>query len=51
MAGQSYPKSEVRGIVLEELPHVPGKKQWLLFAGAAMKGYPTSKVRENQVRW
>ena len=27
-----------------------GKKQWLCFAGAAMKRYPMSKVRETQVR-
>ena len=30
---------------------VQGKEQWLRFAGAAMKRYPTSKVRETQVRW
>ena len=30
---------------------VQGKEQWLCFAGAAMKRYPTSKVRETQVRW
>ena len=30
---------------------VQGKEQWLYFAGAAMKRYPTSKVRETQVRW
>ena len=35
----------------EELPHVQGKEQRLCFAGAAMKRYPTSKVRETQVRW
>ena len=34
----------------EEIPLVQGKKQWLRFAGAAMKRYPTSKVRETQVR-
>ena len=28
-----------------------GKEQWLHFAGAAVKRYPTSKVRETQVRW
>ena len=26
-----------------------GKEQWLWFAGAAVKRYPTSKVRETQV--
>ena len=30
---------------------VQGKEQWLHFAGAAMKRYPTSKVRETQVLW
>ena len=29
---------------------VQGKEQWLHFAGAALKRYPTSKVRETQVR-
>ena len=28
-----------------------GKEQRLLFAAAAMKRYPMSKVRETQVRW
>ena len=30
----------------EEIPLVQGKEQWLRFTGAAMKRYPTSKVRE-----
>ena len=30
---------------------VQGKEQLLLFAGAAVKRYPTSKVREAQIRW
>ena len=30
---------------------VQGKEQWLCFAGATVKRYPTSKVRETQVRW
>ena len=30
---------------------IPGKEQQLHFDGAAMKRYPTSKVRETQVRW
>ena len=34
----------------EEIPLVQGKEQWLRFAGAAMKRYPTPKVREIQVR-
>ena len=29
---------------------IQGKEQWLNFAGAAVKTYPTSKVRETQVR-
>ena len=35
----------------KEIPLVQGKEQWLGFAGAAMKRYPMSKVRETQVRW
>ena len=35
----------------EEIPLVQGKEQWLHFAVAAVKRYPTSKVRETQVRW
>ena len=34
----------------EEIPHVQGKEQRLCFAGAAVKTYPTSKVRETPVR-
>ena len=34
----------------EEIPLVQGKEQRLHFAGAAVKRYPTSKVRETQVR-
>ena len=30
---------------------VQGKEQWLRFAGAAVKRYPTPKVRETQLRW
>ena len=30
---------------------VQGKEQWLYFAGASVKRYPTSKVRETQIRW
>ena len=33
----------------EEVPLVQGKEQWLCFAGAAVKRYPTPKVRETQV--
>ena len=34
----------------EEIPLVQGKEQWLHFAGAVVRRYPTSKVRETQVR-
>ena len=30
---------------------IQGKEQRLCFAGAAMKRYPTPKVRETQLRW
>ena len=33
-----------------EIPLDQGKEQRLCFAGAAMKRYPTTKVRETQVR-
>ena len=33
---------------LEEIPQVQGKEQRLRFAGAAVKRYPISKVRETQ---
>ena len=32
----------------EEIPLVKGKEQWLHFAAAAVKRYPTPKVRETQ---
>ena len=34
----------------EEIPVIQSKEQRLHFAGAAVKRYPTSKVRETQVR-
>ena len=34
----------------EEIPLVQVKEQWLHFAGASVKRYPMSKVRETQVR-
>ena len=43
--------SKVRRGDCEEIPLAQGKEQWLHFAGAAVKRYPTSKVRETQVRW
>ena len=35
----------------EKIPLIHGKEQWLHFAGATVKRYPTPKVRETQVRW
>ena len=35
----------------EEIPLVQGKEHWLRFAGAAVKTYPTPKVRETQIIW
>ena len=35
----------------KEIPLLQGKEQQLGFAAAAMKRYPTTKVRETQVRW
>ena len=34
-----------------KIPFIQGKEQWPCFAGAAVKRYPTSKVRETQLRW
>ena len=34
----------------EEIPLILGKEQWLRFAGAAVKRFPTPRVREPQVR-
>ena len=51
-AERSYSSSfKVRRGSREEIPLVQGKEQWLCLAGAAMKRYPTPKVRETQVRW
>ena len=49
-AKRSYSTFKVRRGGSEEIPLVQGKEQQLCFAGAAMKRYPTSKVRETQVR-
>ena len=48
---RSNPTSKVRRGGREKIPLVQGKEQRLRFAGAAVKRYPTSKVRETQVRW
>lgn len=51
VAKRSYPTSKFRGGSREELPHIQGKKQWMCFAGPAMKRYPTSKVGETIEKW
>ena len=48
---RSYSTFRVRRGSHEEIPLVQSKEQQLCFAGAAVKRYPTSKVRETQVRW
>ena len=50
-AYRSFSTFKVGRGVGEEIPLVQGKEQRLRFAGAAMKRYPMSKVRETQVRW
>ena len=50
-AKRSYPTLKVRNGVSKQILIVQGKEQRLCFAGAAVKRYPTSKVRETQVRW
>ena len=49
-AERSYSTFKVRRGGCEEIPLVQGKEQRLSFAGAAVKRYPTSKVRETHVR-
>ena len=49
-AERSYSMFKVRRGGREEIPLIQGKEQWLHFAGAAVKRYPTYKVRETQVR-
>ena len=49
-AERSYSMFKVRRGGSEEIPLFQGKEQRLRFAGAAMKRYPTFKVRETQVR-
>ena len=49
-AERSYSTSKVRRGGCEEIPLDQGKEQRLRFAGAAVKRYSTSKVRETQVR-
>ena len=47
---RSYSMFKVRRGGREKIPLVQGKEQRLHFAGAAVKRYPMSKVRETQVR-
>ena len=49
-AKRSYSTFKIRRGGCEEIPLVQGKEQQLHFAGAAVKRYPKSKVRETQVR-
>ena len=49
-AERGYSMFKVRKVSHEEILLIQGKEQWLCFAGAALKRYPTSKVRETQVR-
>ena len=49
-AKRSYLTFKVRRGGSEEIPLIQGKEQRLPFAGAAVKSYPTPKVRETQVR-
>ena len=49
-AERSYSTFKVSRGSCEEIPLLQGKEQLLHFARAAMKRYPTSKVRETQVR-
>ena len=49
-AERNYSTFEVRKGGHEETPLIQGKEQRLRFAGAAVKSYPMSKVRETQVR-
>ena len=46
----ALPPLKVRNGGGKEIPLVQGKEQWLYFAGASVKRYPTSKVRGTQVR-
>ena len=49
-AERSYSTFKIRRGNCEEISLIQGKEEWLCFAGAAVKRYPTSKVRETQVR-
>ena len=49
-AKRSYSMFKVRRGDHAEIHLVQGKEQWLHYAGAAVKRYPTSMMRETQVR-
>ena len=49
-AERSYSTFKVSRDGGEEIPLIQGKEQQLHFAGAAMKRYPTSTVRDTPVR-
>ena len=49
-AERSYSTFKVRRGGREEISLIQGKEQRLHFAGAAVKRYPMSKVRETPVR-
>ena len=49
-AKRSYSMFKFRRGFCEEIPLIQGKEQRLHFAGAVVKRYPMSKVRETQVR-
>ena len=49
-AERNYSTFKVRRGSPEEIPLIQGKEQQLCFAGAAVERYPTSKVRETQIR-
>ena len=50
VAETRHTTSKVRSSGRKEIPHIKSKDQRLRFAGATMKRYPTSKVRETPVR-
>ena len=49
-AERSYSTFKVRRGSCQEIPLVQGEEQQLRFAGTALKKYPTSNVRETQIR-
>ena len=48
-AERSFSMLKVRRGSCEEIPLIQGKEQWLRFAGAAVKRYPTFKVRQKVI--